>query len=229
MKKLLNYFHDWNTFEKLYLIIGLTLTVVSTLINGSDALQLIYSSFFLINAILLSKGKAECYFFAIFGTICYIIISFRQHYYGETIINSCLYLPMAIYGLLRWQKSEKTEDNTVLIATLEKKKIIMVILSQLVMMFGYYFILNYFHTENIYLSVLSIMFSVMANYFQAQISVLSLYSYIGVDTVISIMWLIPILQGQTELITVLIAPVLLIISDIYGIYNWHKLQKEQNN
>ena len=41
------------------------------------------------------------------------------------------------------------------------------------------------------------------------------------------LWLIPIISGQIELISVLVGPILLLINDIYGSYNWRRLKKQQ--
>ena len=56
---------------------------------------------------------------------------------------------------------------------------------------------------------------------------LSLFCYVANDIVIIILWLIPILNGHIELISVLVGPILLLINDIYGSYNWRKLKKHQ--
>ena len=74
------------------------------------------------------------------------------------------------------------------------------------------------------------MTSVLASYFEARRSEFSLFCYIANDIVIIILWLIPIINGQTELISILVGP-LLLINDIYGSFNWRKLkiqQKEKN-
>ena len=228
-EKICRYFQDWNSFEKGYVITGLVLTLLTTFICKGDLLQLVYSVSFMMNAILLSKGRVECYFFALAGILAYVIISFRQHYYGEVIINACLYLPMSIYGLTRWLKSTSSDGHTVKINYVTRKEIITAISTQAVMVFAYYMILKAFNTDNLILGVISIAFSVLANYFEMRISIWSLYFFIGVDTTIAVMWLIPILQGQISLLPVIVAPLLLLVSDVYGTVNWRKLEKSQKD
>ena len=222
-----NYFRDWNTFEKLFLLIGLALTVISTILCQGDLIQLIYSSAFLTCAILFSKGKVELYIFNLIGTLCYAWISLRQHYSGEVFINLGLHLPICIYGLFRWLKNTDSASHTVTINTLSNKMIILAFLSQIPLAFVYYAVLKYFNTDQIYLSVMSVVFSTLAIFFQAGISIWSLYCYTLVDTTVASMWLLPILKGDLSLIPVLICPALLVISDLYGIYNWKRLQKQQ--
>ena len=96
------------------------------------------------------------------------------------------------------------------------------------MLFGiYYFILKAFNTDLLVISTMSVVTSVLASYFEARRSELSLFCYIANDLVIITLWLIPIISGQIELISVLVGPILLLINDIYGSYNWRRLKKQQ--
>lgn len=106
-------------------------------------------------------------------------------------------------------------------------EIAIVLLSQIVLFWIYYFILKAFNTDLLIISSISIVTSVLASYFEARRSELSLFCYIANDIVIITLWLIPIINGQTELISVLVGPILLLINDIYGSYNWKKLKKQQ--
>ena len=76
-------------------------------------------------------------------------------------------------------------------------------------------------------SSISVVTSVLASYFEARRSELSLISYIANDLVLIVLWLAPILKGSTELIPVLIGPLLLLVNDIYGTYNWKRIKEIQ--
>lgn len=91
----------------------------------------------------------------------------------------------------------------------------------------YYFILKAFNTDLLVISTMSVVTSVLASYFEARRSELSLFCYIANDLVIITLWLIPIISGQIELISVLVGPILLLINDIYGSYNWRRLKNQQ--
>lgn len=67
----------------------------------------------------------------------------------------------------------------------------------------------------------------LASYFEARRSELSLFCYIANDIVIITLWIIPVIAGTTALISVLVGPILLLINDIYGSYNWKKLKETQ--
>ena len=109
----------------------------------------------------------------------------------------------------------------------KNNKLFFSLVSQIPLFFIYYFILKIFNTDLIILSTLSIVTSVLASYYEARRSDLSLPCYIGNDLVIITLWLIPIINGDTSLIAVLVGPCLLLMNDIYGTYNWQRLKKHQ--
>ncbi len=114
-----------------------------------------------------------------------------------------------------------------IINTLSKREIALSFLSQVPLYWFYYFILKIFNTDLLVISSLSVVTSVLASYFEARRSELSLFCYIANDFVIITLWLIPIIGGKTELIPVLVGPFLLLVNDIYGSYNWSRMKKQQ--
>lgn len=220
------YFKDWNKFEISFLICGLLASITSAIMFNGTIIDTIYTSLYLITALLMSKGKVESYFVGFVSVFFYGIVSYNQGYYGELIITVFLTFPIMIIGIISWLRHQDKED-TVIISSLSKKEITIVLLSQLVLFWIYYFLLKLFNTDLLVISTISVVTSVLASYFEARRSELSLFCYIANDLVIITLWLIPIINGQTELISVLVGPVLLLINDIYGSYNWSRLKKKQ--
>ena len=220
------YFKDWNKFEISCLICGLLASITSAIMFNGTIIDTIYTSLYLITALLMSKGKVESYFVGFVSVFFYGIVSYNQGYYGELIITVFLTFPIMIIGIISWLRHQDKED-TVIISSLSKKEITIVLLSQLVLFWIYYFLLKLFNTDLLVISTISVVTSVLASYFEARRSELSLFCYIANDLVIITLWLIPIINGQTELISVLVGPVLLLINDIYGSYNWSRLKKKQ--
>ncbi len=221
------YFEDWNKFEKIFLICGLLVSIISAIIFNGTIIDTLYTSLYLITALLMSKGKVESYFVGFVSVFFYGIISYNQNYYGELIITAFLTFPIMIIGIISWLRHQDKEDDTVIISSLSKKEITIALLSQLVLFWIYYFLLKAFNTDLLVISTISVVTSVLASYFEARRSELSLFCYIANDLVIILLWLIPIINGQTELISVLVGPILLLINDIYGSYNWIRLKKQQ--
>lgn len=227
MQKIKEYFKDWNAFEKTFLICGLLFSILSSVIFDGTIIDTLYTSLYLITALLMSKGKVECYFVGFVSVFFYGIVSYKQGYYGELIITAFLTFPIMIIGIIEWLRHQDKEDDTVIISSLSKKEISIAFLSQLLLFWIYYFILKIFNTDLLVISSISVVTSVLASYFEARRSELSLFCYIANDLVIITLWLIPIINGQTELISVLVGPILLLINDIYGSYNWKRLKQKQ--
>ena len=227
ISKIKKYFEDWNKFELTFLICGLIASITSSIIFKGTIIDTLYTSLYLITALLMSKGKVECYFVGFISVFFYGIVSYNQGYYGELIITAFLTFPIMIIGIVSWLRHQDKEEDTVIISSLSKKEIVIAFFSQLVLFWAYYFLLKAFNTDLLVISSISVLTSVLASYFEARRSELSLFCYIANDLVIITLWIIPIINGQTQLISVIVEPVLLLINDIYGSYNWKRLKKNQ--
>ncbi len=227
--KIKNYFDDWNLFEKSYLCIGILVGILSSMVFHGTIIDSLYTITYLTTALLMSKGKVESYFIGFVSVFFYGIVSYNQGYYGELLITIFLTFPIMIIGIISWLRHQDKEEDVVIISSLSKKEIILAFSSQLVLYWIYFFILKLFNTDLLIISSLSVVTSVLASYFEARRSELSLFCYIANDIVIITLWLIPIISGQTELISVIVGPILLLINDIYGSYNWKKLKEKQKN
>lgn len=221
------YFSDWTKFELSFLIFGLFISITSTLIFDGSIINILYTSLYFITALLMSKGKVECYFVGFISVFFYGIVSYNQGYYGELLITAFLTFPIMIIGIISWLKNQDKEENVVLISTLSKKELYISLLLQIPLFFVYYFILKVFNTDLIILSTFSVVTSVLASYYEARRSDLSLVCYIANDLVIITLWIIPIINGNSSLISVLVGPFLLLLNDIYGTYNWRRIKKRQ--
>lgn len=177
----------------------------------------------------MSKGKVECFFVGFVSVFFYAYISFNQAYYGELLITAFLTFPIMVWGIISWFKHQDKEENVVIISTLSKKELLTIFLLQIPLLFVYYLILKIFNTKLIILSTFSVVTSVLASYLEARRSELTLPCYIVNDLFIFSLWLVPIMNGETALISVIVGPSLLLMNDIYGTYNWQKLKKHQKD
>ncbi len=227
MQYIYNYFKDWNLFEKLYLFVGIVVGILTSIIFNGTIIDSLYTITYLTTAILMSKGKVESYFIGIISVFFYGIVSYNQGYYGELLITIFLTFPMMIIGIVSWLKHQDKDEDVVIISSLSKKEIVFAFSSQLILFWVYYFLLKAFNTDLLMISSLSIVTSVLATYFEARRSELSLFCYVANDLILITLWMIPIINGVTSLISVLIGPMLLLVNDIYGSYNWKRLKDIQ--
>lgn len=227
MQYIYNYFKDWNLFEKLYLFVGIVVGILTSIIFNGTIIDSLYTVTYLTTAILMSKGKVGSYFIGIISVFFYGIVSYNQGYYGELLITIFLTFPMMIIGIISWLKHQDKDEDVVIISSLSKKEIVFAFSSQLILFWVYYFLLKAFNTDLLMISSLSIVTSVLATYFEARRSELSLFCYVANDLILITLWMIPIINGDTSLISVLIGPMLLLVNDIYGSYNWKRLKDIQ--
>ena len=219
-------FKDWTKFEISFLFIGTLLALILTPVFNGTIIDLLYTLLYFWTALLLAKGKYSCYVIGIISTFFYAYVSYTNSYYGEIIISMFCTLPLMIVGLINWLKNQD-DTNTVIIKEITKKELLIVLLSQAIMFCGYYYLLKYFNTSNLFVSTLSIVASLIATYLTARRSEYGFIGFIINDLILITLWGLPVIKGGLNLIPVLLCPLLLLINDIYGVYNWKKLKEEQ--
>ena len=139
----------------------------------------------------------------------------------------CCTLPLMIIGLVNWLKHQDKE-NTVVIKDITRKELVILLVSQAILFMGYYYLLESFNTNNLLISTISVVVSVIASYLTARRSEHGFIGFIINDIVLIGLWGLPIIQGNLSIIPVALCPVLLLINDIYGVYNWRRIKLEQN-
>ena len=218
---------EWNRLEKILLFGSIILVSIVAIIFKSDLLTTLCSIVGIITALLLAKGKNLGQLFGILITILYSIVSFKNKFYGEVIIYFLLMLPMYIIGIISWFKHHNKETNTVNVNKINWKEWTGVSVISVVVFIGIYFLLKSFNTEELIVSTLSVVASLFAVYLQIRRSRFSFYFYVINDVILIILWGIPVITGNLLLIPMVFNPVINLINDIYGIFNWKKLEKRQ--
>lgn len=217
---------SWTIFERLFLVLGTISAFVLTFLFKGTWIDLGYTLLYFWTALLLAKGKYSCYIIGIISTFFYAYVSYTNSYYGEVIIAMCCTLPLMIVGLVNWLRHQDN-TNTVIIKEITKKELLLVLLSQVVMFVGYYYLLKIFNTNNLLVSTFSIVASIIATYLTARRSEYGFVGFIINDIILITLWSIPVISGNCNLIPVLLCPVLLLINDIYGVYNWRRIKNKQ--
>ena len=217
---------NWSVFEKLFLLIGTCLALILAFTLKASLIDLVYVLLYFWTSVLLAKGKYICYIIGMVSTFFYAFVSYKNAYYGEVIIALLCTLPLMIFGLINWLHHQD-DTNTVIVKEVSKKELVLLLLSQLVLFIGYYYLLKQFNTNNLLVSTISIVASVIATYLTARRSEYGFLGYIINDAILIVLWCIPVFSGKYELILDAFGPTLLIINDSYGIYNWKKIKKYQ--
>lgn len=219
----------FNKFEKWFLILGILVNLIFGIIANSTTLALSNSFFAVLGSVFNTKGSPLGYAFNLLETITYIFLSYDLKYYAEALINVVGFIPMSIYGFFAWLKNMNGDTKSINVKTLSLKEIIIASLIQLILIYPYYLLLVYFDTALPFISAISLAFTILAMYFGTRMSVLNYYIYIIQSIIKIVLWLSPVLQGNYDNVPVLVTSVLYMIGDIYGIYNWNRLKRVQQD
>lgn len=223
------YFKKWNKFEITILTVGILASIISGAIVKSEILTVLSSAFSIITAMLQAKGKVESQFTSIIVCIIYSYISFKNKYYGEVIFYLLVMLPMSISGIVSWFTHKNEKTDTVEVNEIKLKEWISLALVTIVAFFGLYKLLEFFNTSELLVSTFSMIASFLAVYLLVRRSKYCFIFYLINDIILIVLWGLPILSGNLLLIPMMIDPLILLISDTYGSFNWNKIEKQQED
>lgn len=225
MKKLWQYFSN---FEK-GLWLGSVLVITLSFCLGGDfyPLSLIASLVGVTALIFVAKGNVIGQFLCVVFSILYALVSYTQRYFGEMITYLGMSLPSALVACVFWLKNpSKAGKSEVQIAKMTGKKTAFLCVSSLLVTVLFYFILRYFHTNNLYLSTLSVTTSFLASMLTIYRSPYYAVAYAGNDLVLIGLWLYACFSSLAYLPTLLCFFAFL-FNDLYGFYSWKKRQRTQ--
>jgi len=222
-----NFMKDWTLLEKCLLFGSVVLVSIVGILFRSDLLTTICSIVGITTALLLAKGKNLGQIFGLLIVALYSIVSFKNGFYGEVIIYLCIMLPMYIIGIISWIKHQNKDTNTVEVNKIKIKEWIIVFIVSVIAFVGIYYLLKLFNTKELFISSLSVIDSLFAIYLGVRRSKYSFYFYVVNDLILIILWGLPVIGGSLILLPMVFNPTINLINDIYGIYNWKKLEKIQ--
>lgn len=218
---------NWAAFEKYLLSISLTIIIILTILTKSDWLVTICSISGVIMTLLLAKGKVSGQIIGIATITLYTILALFQKYYGEIIIYIGIMLPLRIVGIILWLKHQNKKDDAITIRKLDKKEWIWTLFLLVITTFGFYFLLKAFNINQLIISTISAATGVFASYFLAIRNKHGFTFFIINDLIRFVLWIIPSIKGNWSLLPIAITCLIYFVNDSYGLYNWQKIEKEQ--
>ena len=223
-----NYFRGWNAFEITFFVMAIIVPIAIGVPLRSGVLEIVSSSATLITAILFTKGKLEGYFLALVAMTFYSIVAFRAELYGEMVIQVVIVFPIIIFGFVTWARFRNKDKSHVIVGNTSKREIAIVVFSQLIMLVAYYFILDAFGTRFPVASAVSIAAAVVGNYLIARRCQFGPGVFIPADIALIVLWSLSIAYGGGPgAIVKLTMPIMFLINDIYGVFEWRRLKRQQ--
>ncbi|MBQ2944786.1 MAG: nicotinamide mononucleotide transporter [Ruminococcus sp.] len=229
MKLKNNPFKLLNRFELILWIISLIVVSLSFIFTkDSGILPLCASLIGVTSLIFLAKGHNLGQILIIIFAVLYGIISIKNKYYGEMITYLGMTAPMAVVALISWIRHPYKESDEVKVSSVSKKQIIVMNIFSILVTTAFYFILRALENDSLIVSTISITTSFLASYLSALRSPYSAFMYAANDVVLIVLWIIASVKdtGNTPMI---ICFIMFLINDLYGFYNWRKMEKRQNS
>lgn len=219
--------HFWNgysIFEKLFLVLMLTLQIVVFIISPDSPLNIIAGLAGVVSVVMCAKGRTMFYFVGFIQTITYLILAWQNQFYGEVLENLFYFVTM-IWGIFVWkrnsvQNNDGTED--VLAKKFTVTQWIVATISTIVLTVAMGYWLNTIGSAQAYTDAAT---NVMAIF--AQILMVRRYReqwvwWLVIDLLCIKMWFV---AGNWSMVAMYIAWT---ANAIYGWYNWSKLNKVQS-
>lgn len=221
-----NPFHNLSKRDYILWVTSLCIIFMANILPGHfDILTLIAATVGVTSLIFAAKGNVWSQVLMIIFSILYGIISYRFHYWGEMITYLGMTMPMAVWSFVTWMKNP-SEGNAreVKIQHLNGRHWFWLLVSNLFVTGGFYFLLKYFSTPNLGLSTLSVTTSFLAASLTMLRSSYFALSYAANDVVLIILWILASLENPVY-IPVIFNFGMFLINDFYGFLNWKKREK----
>lgn len=223
-------FKTFTKFEWALWITSMAVVTGSFLIGKcADLLTLIASLTGVTALIFVAKGNVTGQILTVIFSLFYGVISYSQSYYGEMITYLGMTAPIAVMSVVTWLRHPFDKENSeVRVAVMTKKQILFMLVLAAFVTFVFYFILRYFNTARLAVSVISITTSFIASYLTMMRSPFYALAYSANDIVLVILWTLSSLNDVSYL-PMAICFMMFWINDVYGFYNWNRIHKRQMN
>lgn len=231
MKKYLTSFKTLTKFEKGLWLTSLTVTLLSYVLSyffsgSGDMLNLIASLIGVTALIFVAKGLVLGQLLTVVFSVFYGIISVLFSYYGEMITYLFMTTPMAIVAAVEWIKKPYKDTQEVKVHKVTKKQLAVMWLLALLVTVLFYFILKALSTANLFFSTVSITTSFVASYLTFLRSPYYAIGYSANDVVLIMLWILASVEDISYL-PMVACFIMFLFNDLYGFYNWRRMQKRQ--
>ncbi len=218
-------FSSLSKFELILWLSSVAVVIFSFAVSGG-VLHTIASLIGVTALIFVAKGMVAGQILTIIFSVFYGIVSFHLRYYGEMITYLCMTSPMALCATVSWIKNPYKDSNEVKIRRLQKSHFVLLFISAAAVTALFYFILRTLGNANLIISTISVTTSFIASVLTFLRSPFYALGYAANDVVLIILWTIAAIQDISSLPMVLCF-IMFLLNDLYGFFNWKRMQQKQ--
>lgn len=220
----------YNIIDLFLLGAGLITVVATSIVFKSGWLIIVNSVLGLICVFTQAKGKVLTQFVGIVWFVFYCFMAYQQKYYGETILYATIMIPLYIYGAIHWLANKDKIDNTVIVKTkFSVKEISIFLFVWAGVSVGIFFLLRVLNTAQLWLSTLAFCTMLPSVYLLIRRSKWNQILFLINDVILCVLWQTLLYKGALEFVPILCYQIFQIIYDAYGVLEWIKLEKRQQN
>ncbi len=222
-----NSFRDLTKFEwTLWLSSVAVIFVSSILVPKPDLISMLASFIGVTALIFVAKGYVLGQILTIFFAVFYGIVSWFFRYYGEMITYLGMSAPAAIAATVSWLRNPYKNSAEVRVAKLTKLKFCLLLLVTALVTLAFYFILGALGTAKLAVSTLSVATSFLASSLLIFRSPFYALMYAFNDVVLIILWIMAAFTDPS-CIPMIACFSMFLLNDLYGFFQWTRMQKRQ--
>ena len=105
-----NFKTGYSIYERVFLWSMVALQVIVFCVVPDSPLNIIAGIAGVISVVLCAKGKTTFYFIGFIQTCTYLVLAWRNRFYGEVIENLWYFVTM-IWGIFVWKSNSKQNDD----------------------------------------------------------------------------------------------------------------------
>lgn len=226
----------YNPFKKLkkreWVLWGISLFIVvlSNIISKDVMISTVLGTIIGVTALIfIAKGDVWGQILTVVFSILYGITSYKFRYFGEMITYLGMTMPIAALSIVSWLRNPYEKGkNEVKIHYLTKKQIVTMFILTAMVTGGFYYILKFFDTPNIFFSTVSIATSFLASYLMLYRNSYYAVAYSLNDIVLIILWVLASIEDFSYF-PMVICFLMFFVNDLYGFISWKKREKKQRN
>ena len=229
IKRITEAFSDLTKFERVLWITSVVSTVLSfALSGGRDYLTLDASLIGVTALIFVAKGYVIGQILTVVFALFYGFISFFLSYYGEMITYLGMSAPMALAAAIEWIRNPYKDTKEVKVRRMTRKIILLLLVSAIAVTALFYFILRALGNASLAVSTLSVTTSYLASALVFLRSPYYALAYAANDLVLIVLWIVASVKDSSY-IPMVACFAMFFVNDMYGFFNWRRMQREQNN
>ncbi len=221
-------FSDLNKFETaLWAVSSISIILSFALSGGKDVLTLVASLIGVTSLIFLAKGYVVGQILMLVFSVLYGIISFKFRYYGEMITYLGMTAPVAAATAISWHKHPYKGTRVVEVRKLNQTDCVKLLVFTAAVTLLFYFILRALKNNNLFYSTVSIATSFAASYLTYLRSPYYAIGYAANDVVLIILWVLASVE-ERKYVPMVVCFLMFFANDLYGYFNWKKMQRNQS-